>query len=63
MTAQHWYFAAGTIAALVLVIAAVAERRRVRRRDLDATGWVPWQGVQVGAFFALIVILILAFHR
>jgi phosphoglycerol transferase MdoB-like AlkP superfamily enzyme len=63
MTAQHWYWAAGGVALLLIVVAGIAEHRRNHRRDLDATGWAPWRGIQMAAFFALIVVLIFAFHR
>ena len=28
--------------------------------DLDGTGWVPWRGLQVAAFFAVLALTILA---
>ena len=27
---------------------------------LDATGWVPWRGIQVAAFFAVLLLAMLA---
>lgn len=60
MTTPQWLWgAAGTAAALALV-AGVAESRRGRRRDLDRTGWVPWREIQVAAFFAALLLAILA---
>ena len=51
----------GTCAALALaVLAGVADWRRQRRRDLDATGWVPWRGIQVAAFFAAVAFAVFA---
>ena len=53
----------GTGAALVVaVIAGVMDWRRNRRRDLDATGWVPWRGIQVTGFFAALAFAIFAMH-
>lgn len=54
-----WWFAGGFAACSL--IGAVADRRRVRRSDPDAVGWVPWPqivlismaGVIVCAAFAL----------
>jgi hypothetical protein len=59
MTAQHWLFGGAGAAALLALGAGVAESRRDRRRDLDRTGWVPWRGVQVTAFFAVVLLAIL----
>ena len=41
---------------LVALFAAVAERRRQRRRDPDRVGWVDWRAVQL---FGLVGALIL----
>jgi hypothetical protein len=45
---------AGCAAALALV-AALADRRRAGRRDLDRPGWVPWALVQVLAMLVAAV--------
>jgi hypothetical protein len=53
--AQGWLWGAdGAVLALVLV-AGVAEHRRHHRRNIDATGWMPWRGLQVAGFFGLLV--------
>ena len=43
---------AGGALLLVAAVAFVGERRRLRRRHIDAVGWMPWTGV---FFWALIV--------
>ena len=63
MSAQLPYWIAAASVAGLVVLAALAERRRSRRRDLEAIGWVPWRGIQVGACFLLVLILVLATHR
>lgn len=63
MGAQPGYWIAAGVAILIIVGAALAERRRARRRDLDAIGWAPWRGIQVAAMFALALIVILAARR
>jgi len=50
---------AGTLL-LVAAVAAVAERRRVRRRAIDAVGWVPWLTVFFVAFFPGVILMVLA---
>ena len=44
--------AIGLAAALIAALAWWGDRRRVRRRNLDAVGWVPWTPV---FFVALLV--------
>ena len=41
-------------------IAAFAEHRRSRRRNLDRVGWVPWNVIQVLAFIGSVLALALA---
>lgn len=60
MTAREWLWGAAGAAAALALVAGLAESRRVRRRDLDRTGWVPWRGLQVFAFFATVLFAILA---
>jgi threonine/homoserine/homoserine lactone efflux protein len=60
MTTQQWLWAATGAAIAFAVAAGIAESRRNRRRSLDRPGWVPWRGLQAGAFFAAIALAILA---
>jgi hypothetical protein len=60
MAMQHWLWGAAGAAALLAILAGVAEARRNRRRDLDRTGWAPWRGIQVAAFFAVLLFALLA---
>jgi hypothetical protein len=53
---QGWLWGADGAALALVVVAGVAEHRRHHRRDIDATGWVPWRGLQVLGFFALIIV-------
>lgn len=45
------------------VLAGILEWRRNRRRNLDNPGWVPWRGLQVAAFFAALVFVVLAMRE
>jgi phosphoglycerol transferase MdoB-like AlkP superfamily enzyme len=60
MDTQHWYWIAAAAAVLVAIGAGFADHRRQRRDRLDDIGWVPWRGIQVGAAFSLLVIIVLA---
>jgi hypothetical protein len=60
MTTQIWLWGADGAALALAVVAGVAESRRNRRSSLDSPGWVPWRGLQMAAFFAVLAFTILA---
>lgn len=60
MTTQAWMWTAAGAALALAVLAGLAERLRSRRRELDDPGWVPWRGIQVAAFFAILLFAVLA---
>jgi len=60
MTTQAWLWTAGAAALALALLAGLAEARRTRRARLDAAGWVPWRGLQVAAFFVLLLVAVLA---
>jgi hypothetical protein len=62
MTTQAWMWTADGAALALVLLAALADWRRSRRRDLDAAGWVPWRGIQVAGFFAILALTTLAWH-
>jgi hypothetical protein len=57
VTPQGWFPLSGTaalwatagIGAALAALAALADRRRHRRRDLDRPGWMPWALIQLVA--------------
>lgn len=57
---QGWLWGADGAALALVLVAGVADYRRHHRRDIDATGWVPWRGLQVLGFFALIILTTIA---
>jgi hypothetical protein len=62
MTAQAAWWTGAAAALAAAVAAGIMEWRRGRRRNFDNVGWVPWRGIQVAAFFALLVCVIFAFR-
>jgi hypothetical protein len=58
MQAELWAVAIG--AALLVVVAGLADRRRARRRDLDRAGWVPWPLIMVLAMIVAAAAVALA---
>jgi hypothetical protein len=50
----------GLACAIIAATAWIAERRRLRRRDLDRVGWVPWTMLFFWALLAAVVLLALA---
>jgi hypothetical protein len=57
--AQFLWLAAAALLALAIV-AAVAEHRRQRRRDVDRPGLIPWNGIQIFAFLLAVIAATLA---
>lgn len=57
--AATWGAIGGGAVALALA-ASLAERRRMRRSDLDAVGWVPWTAIFIAAVLVASVALGLA---
>jgi hypothetical protein len=47
MTAQAALWTGAGAAAALAGLAALADRRRARRRDLDRPGWIPWPLIQI----------------
>jgi len=50
----------GAALIFVALIAALAERRRSRRKAIEAVGWVPWTAIFLGACFGAAGLLALA---
>ena len=58
-TGEILALAAGTALGLS-ALAWIAERRRLRRSDLDKVGWVPWTSLFFWALLAAVLLLGLA---
>lgn len=48
------------MSAVIAAVAALADRRRTRRADLDRVGWMPWPGVLIAAIIAAALFAALA---
>lgn len=48
---------AGALAAAVALLAWVQDRRRMRRRDLDRVGFMPWTAVFFWSLMAAVLLL------
>lgn len=60
MTTQAWLWSADGAALALALVATVADHRRHRRRNLDAAGWMPWQGLQVAGFAGVLLLTTVA---
>jgi hypothetical protein len=56
---QDFWIAAGLLL-LVAIFGGWREHRRKRRRDIDRPGLVPWQLIEILAFFAAVGAALLA---
>lgn len=56
----QYHATAGVLALLLAAYAVWAERRRLRRTNLDAVGFMPWTVVYLVSFLAAIVLMGLA---
>jgi hypothetical protein len=50
----------GGASLVIAVIALLGERRRLRRKHIDAVGWMPWTTLSVVATFAGLSLLAMA---
>lgn len=51
---------AGGVLLLIAGAAFLGERRRMKRRHIDAVGWMPWSSLSVFATFAGMVLVAVA---
>lgn len=56
----QFHFAAGALALMTALMSVWAERRRLRRVNLDAVGFMPWTVIYMVTFLAACVFLGLA---
>lgn len=57
-----WLLLPGVAMLALTIIAGIADRRRMRRSDPDAVGFVPWRGVSFWSFMGACLLLGLAAH-
>ncbi|WP_188767272.1 hypothetical protein [Novosphingobium endophyticum] len=56
----HMMTIAGGIAALVAAVAWIGDRRRMRRRNLDQVGFMPWTMIFFWSLLAAVLLIGLA---
>jgi hypothetical protein len=61
MTTQVIFFLVAGAAMLLAVVAAVREKQRINRPNLDQVGWVPWNLLQILSGIVAVVAIVLAF--
>ena len=59
---MSWAFWAAGGAALLALVAGLADRRRRLRDDPDSVGWVDWRTVQMAALLATILLISVGLH-
>jgi uncharacterized membrane protein len=52
-----WMAVAGALAAALALVAWVGDHRRMRRKQLDRVGFMPWTGIFFWALMAAVVLL------
>ncbi len=60
MTTQAMFLVLAAAAALFAVLAAVRDKQRAKRRNLDKPGWIPWDLLQILGGIVAVVALVLA---
>ncbi|MCJ2181198.1 hypothetical protein MTR62_00515 [Novosphingobium sp. 1949] len=59
-TADQIMLGAGVVLALMAAAASIAERRRLRRRNLEAVGFMPWNVLSLLTTLGALVLIGLA---
>lgn len=53
----QFHLSAGAVALVVALVSVWAERRRLRRTNLDAVGFMPWTVIYLTTFLTAVVFL------
>ena len=61
MSTQVMFFMVAGAAMLLAVVAAIREKQRINRPNLDRVGWVPWNLLQILGGIVAVVAIVLAF--
>lgn len=52
-----WMATSGSLAAILALLAWIADQRRLRRTRLDRVGFMPWTGIFFWALMTAVVLL------
>jgi hypothetical protein len=61
MTTQVMFLLVAGAAMILAVFAAIREKQRLNRPNLDQVGWVPWNLLQILGGIVAVVAIVLAF--
>jgi hypothetical protein len=61
MSTQVMFFMVAGAAMILAVVAAIREKQRINRPNLDRVGWVPWNLLQILGGIVAVVAIVLAF--
>ena len=61
MSTQVMFLLVAGAAMLLAVFAAIREKQRINRPNLDRVGWVPWNLIQIISGIVAVVAIVLAF--
>jgi hypothetical protein len=56
----HFWPALSALAGLLVIVSSVADRRRARRIDIEAVGFMPWTAITVFSVLATVIAAALA---
>jgi hypothetical protein len=57
---NHLWTGAAILSAIIVLVSSLADRRRNRRRDINAVGFMPWTFITVLSLLATVVAAALA---
>ena len=57
---NHFWTAMSILSALVVVVSSLADRRRTKRRNIEAVGFMPWTVITVMSVLGTVLCIALA---
>jgi hypothetical protein len=57
---NHFWTAMAVLSAVIVVVSSLADRRRYRRSNIEAVGFMPWTAITVMSVLATVLSIALA---